>query len=241
MEEGSGQGTWTVQATSRFTLQLPKRRKAWPGEGPQCRDENNCKALSDPTTKSFGERLHADESRAGLTKVIRLCMALIDHYSRHKHFKSRFWSAWLNYVDDFNKLYPARKTTPDAVLRSIYRDKGYARMLESAVEGPGSKKVAREFQARYLDTLLRESNSSSTVFELFGINEAPFYLLSHPGFSTWTKFVKLTNKENPESTIITVLTASFDRKRLIDLLKESKMIPDTKMFATELLVLLRTT
>ncbi|GMF19723.1 unnamed protein product [Phytophthora lilii] len=116
-----------------------------------------------------------------------------------------------------------------------YDDKSYYSMLENALKKPETKDIAQRYETEYLNILLHEGKLARDVLERLGIRSD--YRVDR--LSTWVKYVRLANKENPEATMVKVLITNFDKEHLMKEMQEWMAWPESKVFATKLLAIMK--
>ncbi|GMF19951.1 unnamed protein product [Phytophthora lilii] len=157
-------------------------------------------ALAQPNTRRLGERLQVEQLHSWMKNGI-----LVDE--AYKLLKLEACRTTSLKVDTFGFL---------------------VKVLDDARTDSRTRAIAQKFQTEYLKSLQDEGNSADEVFKMFGLNKRSFGLLDGSGFSTWTKYVKLVNKENPDATMTQVLRNNYDQERLTKLLERGKTQPESE-------------
>ncbi|OWZ11666.1 RxLR effector protein [Phytophthora megakarya] len=74
-------------------------------------------------------------------------------------------STWVEYLNIFNKGFPAKKTTMTATFTKTYGDEGLAKMLETAKANPSTKELATNLQIAQFKQWMIDGKSPRNILE----------------------------------------------------------------------------
>ncbi|POM61848.1 Secreted RxLR effector peptide protein [Phytophthora palmivora] len=145
---------------------------------------------------------------------------------------------WIRYMTAFNKENPMQKTSLHATLKTHYSSDAISKMIEAGkvVKGAGTIGVAKRLEATQIQTWLGSKSTPDDVFQLLKLDEVGDDLLASPQLNTFTNYMNVFNKENPDkqTSLIAAMTTSYDDGGVVKILEAAKKIPSTEKIAMNL-------
>ncbi|GMF40271.1 unnamed protein product [Phytophthora fragariaefolia] len=77
------------------------------------------------------------------------------------------FQTWVEYLDDFNQLYPEQKTTIIDGLRANYNDINILRIFNTAKKDPSTEKLVPKLQSSHIDKWVAEKEPVETLKRMF--------------------------------------------------------------------------
>nr|KAH7495965.1 RxLR effector protein PSR2 [Phytophthora ramorum]KAH7496246.1 RxLR effector protein PSR2 [Phytophthora ramorum] len=146
------------------------------------------------------------------------------------------FASWNTYLKTFNAAHPDQKTSAFAKLTSQYGEVGVSRVVEAALKVKSSSAIAKTVQAEQFERWMAGGQSTGGVFTFLALDKAGDELLGNPLLNTFTKYMNIHNKRNPdqEITLIGTLTTHYGDVGLSKLLAAGRNVPSTSNLATSL-------
>ncbi|KAJ8574904.1 hypothetical protein ON010_g4308 [Phytophthora cinnamomi] len=143
------------------------------------------------------------------------------------------WNTWTKYVDDFNVLHPAKKTSVYGELAKHFSEEKLISMVGSAKAVPSTKSVAFKVESEQCRAWLDRRLSPKDVFKgKFKLGTAGDKLFNDPHLITWVNYVDDWNKTYDGNTLVTsILTQYYSDRTLSAILEAAKLNPETKNLA----------
>uniref|UniRef100_H3H3G0 RxLR effector PexRD54 WY domain-containing protein n=1 Tax=Phytophthora ramorum TaxID=164328 RepID=H3H3G0_PHYRM len=145
-------------------------------------------------------------------------------------------TAWNTYLKTFNAAHPDQKTSAFAKLTSQYGEVGVSRVVEAALKAKSSSAIAKTVQAEQFERWMAGRLSRYRIFTFLALDKAGDELLGNPLLNTFTKYMNIYNKRNPdqEITLIGTLTTHYGNVGLSKLLAAGRNVASTSNLATSL-------
>ncbi|KAH7491239.1 RxLR effector protein PSR2 [Phytophthora ramorum] len=146
------------------------------------------------------------------------------------------FTSWNTYLKIFNTAHPDQKTSTFAKLTSQYGEVGVSRVVEAALKVKSSSAIAKTVQAEQFERWMAGGKTTDGVFTFLALDKAGDKLLGSPLLNTFTKYMNIYNKRNPdqETTLIGTLTTHYGDVGLSKLLAAGRNVPSTSNLATNL-------
>ncbi|KAG6616796.1 Avirulence (Avh) protein [Phytophthora cinnamomi] len=151
-------------------------------------------------------------------------------------FTNPDFAAWTKYVDDFNLKNPQKATSPIPILMKYYADGRVPEMIVLAKKAETTKAIATKMDAAQMNYWLNSGKSAGDVFTLLKLDKAEDNFFKNPLYETWTTYLQLFNKQNPEqkTDLFTTLREQYRSKPFLKILEQAKAYPSWEATATEL-------
>ncbi|KAH7464961.1 RxLR effector protein PSR2 [Phytophthora ramorum] len=146
------------------------------------------------------------------------------------------FASWNTYLKTFNTAHPDQKTSAFAKLTSQYGEVGVSRVVEAALKVKSSSAIAKTVQAEQFERWMAGGKTTDGVFTFLALDKAGDKLLGSPLLNTFTKYMNIYNKRNPdqEITLIGTLTTHYGNVGLSKLLAAGRNVASTSNLATSL-------
>ncbi|KAH7487891.1 RxLR effector protein PSR2 [Phytophthora ramorum] len=146
------------------------------------------------------------------------------------------FTSWNTYLKTFNAAHPDQKTSAFAKLTSQYGEVGVSRVVEAALKVKSSSAIAKTVQAEQFERWMAGGKTTDGVFTFLALDKAGDKLLGNPLLNTFTKYMNIYNKRNPdqEITLVGTLTTHYGNVGLAKLLAAGRNVPSTSSLATNL-------
>ncbi|KAG7378421.1 hypothetical protein PHYPSEUDO_010121 [Phytophthora pseudosyringae] len=192
-----------------------------------------------PKTAKYGSRLEFEQIQRWLArektpeevlKLLKLDRMRYDLFDQPQLF------TWVKYVDDFNKMYPARKTTLFAKLSPLVDEDTLVQMLIKAKSVASTERIALRVQAEQTANWLKKGETPDDLFTLLRLNRAGDTLLENPIFDAWVKYADDFREMYPKISFDPVVTIGehYSSAALATMIVEATKSPSTSTLAYRL-------
>uniref|UniRef100_H3H3I3 RxLR effector PexRD54 WY domain-containing protein n=1 Tax=Phytophthora ramorum TaxID=164328 RepID=H3H3I3_PHYRM len=146
------------------------------------------------------------------------------------------FASWNTYLKTFNAAHPDQKTSAFAKLTSQYGEVGVSRVVEAALKVKSSSAIAKTVQAEQFERWMAGGKTTDGAFTFLALDKAGDELLGSPLLNTFTKYMNIYNKRNPdqETNLIGTLTTHYGNVGLSKLLAAGRNVASTSNLATSL-------
>ncbi|EGZ13675.1 hypothetical protein PHYSODRAFT_265395 [Phytophthora sojae] len=178
-------------------------------------------AKSVEETKAIATKLQEELVQAWLKSKKTPDEALVDfglgkktRYSKNPVeplLERALFNSWVKYLDDYNVLYPEKKTTVIEALTRRFGDANVAKMITKAKKEVVTRSLATKLEAAQLEIWLSSGKSVEDVFNLLKLDYAGVFFSEHHLINTLVSYMNVFIKENPSkaatvfSTVETLL------------------------------------
>eukprot|EP00644_Phytophthora_capsici_P009941 jgi/Phyca11/119626/e_gw1.39.150.1 len=192
-----------------------------------------------PSTKDLATRVQTVQTRLWLTTkktpgdIFNLLRLDQEGYFI---FKSPLFTAWIQYTDEFRKLYYGTKLTSIATLTKFYGDEVLAKMILAAINDPSTMKMAKRLEMEQFRNWYIHGASPTDVFKALDLYHSGLKAFENPLYNVWTKYATYLGAAEPgyKVDLLTNLLTVYGEGNLLKVLRAANKEPSTKKMATEL-------
>ncbi|KAG6955565.1 hypothetical protein JG688_00011821 [Phytophthora aleatoria] len=151
-------------------------------------------------------------------------------------FKSPLFSAWVQYTDDFRKIYYGTELTTIATLTTKYDDEKLTKMILEALDTPSTANMAKRLETKQLRNWYNQKDSPKDVFEALNLYNEGVKAFESPLYTVWTKYATYLGAAEPiyKVSLLTNLLNIYGESNLLKVIRAGNKNPNTKKMATEL-------
>ncbi|ETL86276.1 hypothetical protein L917_14285 [Phytophthora nicotianae] len=151
-------------------------------------------------------------------------------------FKSPLFTAWVQYTDDFRKIYYGTDFTTIATLTKYYGDENLTRMILEALNSPSTANIAKRLEIEQLRNWYVQKFTPKDVFNALNLYSEGVKSFESPLYTVWTKYATYLSAAEPEHkvSILTNLLKVYSESNLVKVLRAGNKNPKTKEMTTKL-------
>ncbi|KAE9303546.1 hypothetical protein PF008_g22199 [Phytophthora fragariae] len=193
-----------------------------------------------PSTENLAVKIQAEQAKLWLSKgkTPAEVLALL-HLGKQENslFSNPLFTAWIEYTDEYNKIYFGTRNTAIPALKAYYNDDVLAKMILAAKKNPSTSSLSK----RMYDELVRSWSTNKLapqlVFSVLNLHKTGDRVLEQPLFSVWLRYLVAYSDANPRAkvTLLSQLSNIYGGNRLSKLLISAEKVPSTKRLASDLL------
>ncbi|KAK1941024.1 hypothetical protein P3T76_007730 [Phytophthora citrophthora] len=150
--------------------------------------------------------------------------------------KSPLFTAWIQYTDEFRKLYYGTKLTAIATLTKFYDDEILSRMILAAMNSERMATMGKRLEMEQFRNWYIHGKSPKDVFKSLNLYQSGLKAFENPLYSVWTKYATYLGAAEPEYKVglLTNLLTVYGEGNLLKVLRTANKEPSTKLIATEI-------
>ncbi|KAL3663839.1 hypothetical protein V7S43_011252 [Phytophthora oleae] len=197
------------------------------------------KAKNVPSTESLATRVQAVQTKLWLTtkkepgEVFNLLRLDEEGYFI---LRSPLLTAWIQYTDEFRKLYYGTKLTAMATLTKFYDDEVLTKMILAAMNSRSTTKMAKRLEVEQFRNWYIHGYSPKDVFKALNLYHSGLRAFENPLYTVWTKYATYLGAAEPgyKVGLLTNLLSVYGEGNLLKVLRAANQEPSTKKIATEI-------
>ncbi|KAI9982465.1 hypothetical protein PInf_008408 [Phytophthora infestans] len=192
-----------------------------------------------PSTKWFAEHEQAIQTKLWLItkkepgdvfKLLRL------DKEGHGIIQNPLFRDWVQYTDDFRKIYYGTEFTTIATLTAKYGDETLTKMILQALNFPSTANIAKRLEAEQLRNWYIHKYSPQHVFTKLNLYSEGVNAFDSPLFHVWSKYATFFGAAEPKCkvSLLRNLLDVYGEKNLVKVIRAGNKNPHTKKMASEL-------
>ncbi|OWY97117.1 RxLR effector protein [Phytophthora megakarya] len=232
--------TW-ISYADKFNVKIPRKSQSKISVLTEYyRDEGLSKMLltaeRSPQKSSIVRKLQAEQFYHWLTTKTTpsdVFVFLMLNKAGDKLLDNPQFSAWITYLDDFNKKNPENKMSIVSVLKDYCNNEKLEKMLEVVKPLPTSEKIVKRLgtEQKWMNKETPDEFFKGLKLDQVGVN-----VFSSPQLKKWINYMKAYNKDNPkyQTTLIATLAKYYGNRKLVQMINAAKNVESTAPFAKRL-------
>ncbi|KAL3663753.1 hypothetical protein V7S43_011168 [Phytophthora oleae] len=140
---------------------------------------------------------------------------------------------WIEYMKLFNRKNPRQQTSLIKTLISHFDDDGVARLIQKAMQGDSTAKMAKRLEFEQFQRWLGQEKTPKEVLTLLKLDNNRYDLFEKPELLTWVKYLDDWNKAYPDqqTTLFARISPLLDEGILAEMLIKAKSVASTEKIA----------
>ncbi|POM63617.1 Avirulence protein (Avh) [Phytophthora palmivora] len=142
-----------------------------------------------------------------------------------------FFNTWYTYLKIVNAKFPTKKMTLFTKLNNQYGDEGLLMVIVEALKVKETSGIAALLRSELFHQWAVSGKSVDAVFQHLMVPPKTWgNILGSAEFKTWSKYVEVFNKENPDkqTTIFAKLSAYYSESQLSGIIEAAQKISSTE-------------
>ncbi|KAI9982470.1 hypothetical protein PInf_008413 [Phytophthora infestans] len=154
----------------------------------------------------------------------------------HDIIQNPLFRAWVQYTDDFRKIYYGTELTTIATLTAKYGDETLTKMILQALSSPSTANIAKRLETEQLRNWYIHKYSPQHVFTTLNLYSEGVNAFDRPLFHVWSKYATYFGAAEPKykPSFLTNLLDVYGEKNLVKVIRAGSKNPNTKKMAKEL-------
>ncbi|KAG6583297.1 putative RxLR effector [Phytophthora cinnamomi] len=193
-------------------------------------------AKSKDSTRSIATNLESAQLEMWFRgeKSVNDVLVLLRLYSVGDFGGDSLLNTWVSYMNVFLKDNPGEVTSMLTKLETQFSDRPFHQILQAGMKFSSMESAATKIQAEKIQGYLASNQSPHKVFEWLNLDNVGIDLPGDPLFTTWMKYVKDFNKNNPkrQESVFTPIRESYNYHE--EMINKAMNNPSTVKIAEQL-------